>query len=45
MDGGNGIGDHFCKLFVKNQKRNFVIVMVISMIIKTIVVMLAYNKI
>ena len=45
MEGGNGIGDAFAKLFVKNPKRNSVIVMVISMIIKTIVDMLAYNKI
>ena len=35
----------FCQVICKESKRNSVIVMVISMIIKTIVVMLAYNKI
>ena len=45
MEGGNGIGDAFCQVICKESKRNSVIVMVISMIIKTIVVMLAYNKI
>tara|TARA_Y100000389_G_C17457000_1_gene518814 strand:- start:1282 stop:1518 length:237 start_codon:yes stop_codon:yes gene_type:complete len=45
MEGGNGIGDVFSKYFVKNPKRDSFIVIVVSVIIKSVIVMLTYNKI
>jgi|TARA_Y100000996_G_scaffold413208_1_gene400942 Na+/melibiose symporter-like transporter len=44
MDGG-GLSNVFANLFVKNPQKNSFIVMVVSIILKTIIVMVTYNKI
>ena len=44
MDGG-GLSNVFANLFLKNPKRNSFLVMVVSIILKTIIVMVTYNKV
>ena len=44
MDGG-GLSNVFANLFVKNPQKNSFIVMIVSIILKTIIVMVTYNKI
>ncbi len=44
MEGG-GLSKFFTSIFVKNPQKNSVIVMVVSIILKTLIVMVTYNKV